>query len=279
MEKEIKLVVADENIPFVRETFGHVGEVRTLNGRAINPDAVRDADILLVRSVTRVDRGLVTDSRVRFVGSTTIGTDHIDQGYLRDRGIIFAHAPGSNAISVVEYVLASLLWTAVRKGESLRGKTMGIVGIGNIGSRLAARLSAFGMRVLKNDPPLAAAAEAEGRTHDFVSLETVLAESDIVTLHVPLERKGPYATYHLVDDAALAWMKQDAWLINTCRGAVVDNLALRRTIEAGQLGATILDVWEGEPEPGPDLLRLTDVATPHIAGYSFDGKVLGTMMV
>jgi len=279
MKKEITRIVADENIPFVYETFGHAGEVHTLNGRAINPEVVRDADVLLVRSVTRVDRALLENSSVRFVGSTTIGTDHIDRDYLRERGIVFAHAPGSNATSVVEYVLASLLWTAVRKKVSLRGKTVGIVGVGNIGSRLAGRLPALGMRVLKNDPPLQAAAEEAGKAHDFVSLEQVLAESDIVTLHVPLERKGPYATYHLIDGAALAHMKPGAWLVNTCRGAVVDNPVARRAIEAGALGAALFDVWEGEPEIDPELVRLTDVATPHIAGYLFDGKVLGTTMV
>ncbi|HET6566951.1 MAG TPA: 4-phosphoerythronate dehydrogenase [Rhodothermales bacterium] len=273
------VIVADENIPFVRDSFGSYGEVRTLNGRDVTADCVRDADVLLVRSVTPVHAGLLEGSRVRFVGSTTIGTDHIDQDYLRERGIAFAHAPGSNATSVVEYVLAALLRTAVRRGESLKGKTFGIVGVGNIGSRLAARLPALGMQLLTNDPPRADTGEMDGGAGGYVPLDLLLAESDVVTLHVPLEKQGPYPTFHLIGREALERMKPGAWLLNTCRGPVVDNAVLRGRLEAGRLGAAVLDVWEGEPTPDLELLRLVDVATPHIAGYSFDGKVNGTVMV
>lgn len=273
------VIVADENIPFVRDSFGSYGKVRTLNGRDVTADCVRDADVLLVRSVTPVNAGLLEGSRVRFVGSTTIGTDHIDQNYLRERGIAFAHAPGSNATSVVEYVLAALLRTAVHRGESLEGKTLGVVGVGNIGSRIAARLPALGVQLLKNDPPKADALEMAGGVGEYVPLEVLLAESDVVTLHVPLEKRGPYPTFHLIGREALERMRPGAWLLNTCRGPVVDNAALRGRLEAGGLGAAVLDVWEGEPTPDLELLRLVDVATPHIAGYSFDGKVNGTVMV
>lgn len=272
-------ILADENIPFVEEAFAGVGEVRLRSGRAMNADAVRGADVLLVRSVTPVTRDLLGGSQVQFVGSATIGTDHIDHGYLKKRGITFAHAPGSNAGSVVEYVTAALLRLAVRKGTRLRGKTLGIVGCGSIGGRLAQRAPALGLHVLKNDPPRAEEAEAAGQPHEFVALETVLQEADIVTLHVPLTREGAHPTYHLVDREALAMMASGAWLVNTSRGPAVDNRILRSRLQEGGLGGAVLDVWEGEPTPDPDLVRLVDLATPHIAGYSFDGKVQGTIML
>lgn len=272
-------ILADENIPLVEEAFAGVGDVRLSPGRSLDAGAVQEADVLLVRSVTPVTRDVLEGSQVQFVGSATIGTDHVDHGYLKDRGIAFAHAPGSNADSVVEYVTAALLRLAVRKGAQLRGRTVGIVGCGSIGGRLAQRAPALGLRVLKNDPPRAEAADASGEPQDFVSLETVLQEADIVTLHVPLTRGGSHPTYHLVDREALAMMAPDGWLVNTSRGPAVDNRALRSRLQERGLGGAVLDVWEGEPTPDPDLIRLVDLATPHIAGYSFDGKVQGTVML
>lgn len=278
MAKRLK-ILADENIPFVEEAFAGVGDVRLSPGRSMDAGAVREADVLLVRSVTPVTPDLLEGSQVQFVGSATIGTDHVDHGYLKERGITFSHAPGSNADSVVEYVTAVLLRLAVRKGTRLRGKTLGIVGCGSIGGRMARRAPALGLHVLKNDPPRAEEAEAAGQPHDFVSLETVLREADIVTLHVPLTRGGAHPTYHLVGEEALAMMAPDAWLVNTSRGPAVDNRALRSRLQEEGLGGAVLDVWEGEPTPDPDLIRLVDLATPHIAGYSFDGKVQGTVML
>ncbi len=272
-------IVADENIPLVREAFSTLGAVRLLPGRQITPDIVRDADVLLVRTVTRVDAALVEGSPLRFVGSASIGTDHVDLDALRAHGIAFAHAPGSNAESVVEYVLAALLRLAVWRGETLRGKTVGIVGCGAIGERLAVRLTTFGARVLKNDPPLAERAMEAGASHDFVALSEVLAEADVVTLHVPLTHAGPHATHHLFDQTTLNRLKPGAWLFNTARGAVVSNEALKEVLQAGRLGAVVLDVWEQEPTPDPDLLRRVDLATPHIAGHSYDGKLQGTCML
>ncbi|NJD10472.1 MAG: 4-phosphoerythronate dehydrogenase, partial [Gemmatimonadetes bacterium] len=272
-------IVADENIPLVAAAFGRFGEVRAVPATALTPALVRDADVLLVRSVTRVDAALVAGSRLSFVGSATIGADHVALPALRQAGIVFRHAPGSNAESVVEWVLAALLTLAVRTGQPLRGRTVGIIGCGNIGARLAARLPAFGARVLCNDPPLADAAERAGRTHGYVSLELVLAESDVVTLHVPLTTAGPWPTRHLIAESALAQLRPEAWLLNSSRGAVVSNAALARALAAGRPGAVLLDVWEGEPEPDPALHALADLATPHIAGYSWDGKVNGTLML
>lgn len=268
-------IVADENIPWVEEAFGSLGSVTTCSGRAITQALVQTADVLLVRSVTRVDAALLAGSRVQFVGSATIGTDHIDHAYLADQGIAFAHAPGSNADSVVEYVLSALLHLAVTHNEPLRGKTVGLVGCGNIGGRLAQRLPALGLRVLPNDPPLA----AQTGSHDFVELDHVLAEADIISLHVPLTRTGPHATYHLFDEAVLQRLLPNTWLLNTCRGPVVDNAALLHHIKAGRLDATVLDVWETEPDLSMPLLERVDLGTPHIAGYSYDGKVTGTAML
>lgn len=269
-------VLADENIPFARDAFGTLGAVQLMAGRSIRAADVREADVLLVRSVTQVDAALLADSSVQFVGSATIGTDHVDQDYLAERSIGFAHAPGSNADSVVEYVIAALLELAVRKDETLVGQTVGVVGCGNIGGRLAQRLPPLGLRVLKNDPPLE---EAAGPGHDYVSLETLLAQADVVTCHVPLTYEGQYATHHLIGAGHLRQMKSNAWLLNTSRGPVVANAALREALAENRLGAAVLDVWEDEPTPDPGLVHQVDLATPHIAGYSFDGKVAGTVML
>lgn len=272
-------IVADANIPYAEEAFSGIGCVKRLPGQQIEPDTVEEAEVLLVRSVTRVGRELLQNSAVRFVGSATIGTDHIDRDYLQDRGIAFAHAPGSNAQSVVEYVLAALLAVYAEADSVLRNRTVGVVGCGRIGGRLAARLPALGVRVLRCDPPLADAADAEGRQHSFVPLATVLAEADVVTLHPPLTRTGPHPTFHLIGTDELTTMRPHALLINASRGPVVDNAALRAALDAGHLGGAVLDVWEQEPTPDPELLRQTRLATPHIAGYSFDGKVRGTSML
>ena len=271
-------ILADENIPLVREAFGKEGEIRLAPGRAMHSDAIGQANILLIRSVTQITPMLLQNNpEIEFIGSATSGTDHVDLAYLKGRHIPFAHAPGSNANSVVEYVMAALLQLAVQKGQHLCGKTVGIVGCGHIGSRLADRLPALGLRVLKNDPPRAEEAKRDGRAHDFLPLKTLLKEADIVTLHVPLNREGVHSTYHLFDEDVLAAMKDEAWLINASRGAVVDNAALRLRRE--EIGAVVLDVWENEPTPSPDLLQRVDLATPHVAGYCYDGKVRGTIML
>ncbi|MEP0548773.1 MAG: 4-phosphoerythronate dehydrogenase [Rhodothermales bacterium] len=272
-------IIADANIPHAEEVFGRIGRVTLLPGQQIDSRAVTEADALLVRSVTRVDETLLHGSPVRFVGSATIGTDHVDHAYLKERGIAFAHAPGSNAQSVVEYVCAALLAVYTESDSALRDRTVGVVGCGHIGGRLAARLPALGVRVLRCDPPLAEAAEAAGRAHDFVPMRTVLAEADVVTLHTPLTRLGPHSTHHLIGLDELAAMRSGAFLFNASRGAVVDNAALRDALEADAIGGAVLDVWENEPTPDDALLRSTEIATPHIAGYSFDGKVRGTAML
>lgn len=268
-------IVADENIAGVEAAFGDLGATRLAPGDRITPAILDRANVLLVRSVTRVDAALVRNSSLRLVGSATIGTDHVDLEALHRRGIAFSHAPGSNAESVVEYVLAALLVLARRRGEPLRGKTLGIIGCGNIGKRLLARAQALGIRTLVCDPPLARA----GEQHAYLPLDAVLSKADIVSLHVPLIRNGPDRTMHLLDQASLRLLKPGAWLINSSRGRVVCGEALKHALEEGHLGGAVLDVWETEPVPDPALLRLVDVATPHIAGYSADGKLCGTAML
>jgi erythronate-4-phosphate dehydrogenase len=237
-------------------------------------DQVREADILLVRSVTRVDESLLQGSAVRFVGSATIGFDHIDRDYLQQQHIGFATAPGSNATSAAEYVLSALMVWSEQHGTELAGKTAGIIGCGNVGSRVRQRLVVLGMRCLVNDPPL----QATGEHDDFVALDEVL-QADIVTLHVPLTAKGPHPTRHLVDKSFLDRLKPDALLINTSRGAVADNRSLERLLAMRSDLSVVLDVWENEPAISAPLLQEVELGTPHIAGYSYDGKLRGTEMI
>ena len=264
-------IVADENIPYVKDAFSKLGEVKLVGGREITASHLRDADLLIVRSVTPVNADLIKESRVRFVGSATIGLDHVDLAYLQDRGIGFAYAPGSNANSVAEYVIAAIL--ALRP-DSLAGRTLGIIGLGRIGTLVKAKAEALGIKALANDPPLGRA----GRT-ELVALERLLGESDMVTCHVPLTREGADATYHLLNERTLRMLGSAAILINTARGPVVDNAALLEALIKGRLGGAVLDVWEGEPSPEPALINAVTLGTPHIAGYSLDGKIKGTQML
>lgn len=271
-------VVADENIPCVQEAFGQLGPVELRAGHEIDAATVREADVLLVRSVTDVGAKLLAGSTVQFVGSATIGTDHVDQAYLAEQNIAFAHAPGSNADSVADYVVTALLTLARRKRVRLAGQTVGIVGCGNIGGRLARRLPALGLDVLCNDPPRAETEASDG-AHPFHSLPTVLDAADILTLHVPLTTDGPHRTHRLIGEEELRRLRREAWLLNTSRGEVLAPEALREAMDEGQLGGLVLDVWPNEPVPDPELLRAADIATPHIAGYAYDGKVRGTVML
>ena len=271
------LIVADENIPLLDSFFGDMGEIRRVNGRDLSPGEVRDADILLVRSVTRVDQRLLEGSRVRFVGTTTIGTDHVDLAWLEANGIRFSAAPGCNANSVVEYVLSVLSLYAERRGlADWSDLSVGIIGVGNVGGGLAARLDRLGFTVRLCDPPRA---EREGESGpEFVSLDEALA-CDVVTLHTPLTREGPHATHHLIGERELSRLGAGQLLINSGRGEVVDSAALKARLQAPQAPTVVLDVWEREPRIDPELVERVWLATPHIAGYSLEGKVQGTEMI
>lgn len=267
-------IVADENIPYVKEGFSDLGDLTIVPGRSMTRDIVRDAQVLLVRSVTKVNRDLLEGTRVRFVATATIGEDHLDKAYLEERGIGWASAPGSNANSVAEYVTSALLRLANHFNFELPTKTLGIVGVGNVGSRVAEKAAALGMRCVLNDPPLR---EATG-DEKYRPIEEIYA-CDIVTFHVPLTKSGAHATHHMVNDAFLHFLNRGAMIINTSRGPVVDNAALHQALGDGHIAAAVLDVWENEPAIDTNLLERVFLGTPHIAGYSFDGKLNGTRQI
>ncbi len=265
-------IVADENIPALERYFASFADLETCSGRAISPELVADAEVLLVRSVTKVDRALLEGSAVKFVGSATIGVDHIDTAYLAQQNIQFAHAPGSNAQSVVEYVCSAICALRGKLG-GVFNKRVAIIGCGNVGSRLALLLKGLGCEVLAHDPFIES---LEGLA--LVSLEEALA-ADIISLHTPLTINGPYPSYHLLDEERLSLLKPGALLINTGRGAVIDNAALLAQLQAGSDLSLVLDVWEHEPQISLELMKRVNIATPHIAGYSLDGKLAGIEML
>lgn len=266
------LIIADENIPYVKEGFAEFGEIVTIHGRKITKDVIKDADVLLVRSITKVNADLLEGTSIRFVGTATIGYDHIDIDYLQSKGIAFASAPGSNANSVAEYVVSGLLALEKDYGYKLQGRTIGIVGVGNVGSRVAKKVPALGLMPILYDPPL-----SEKMNHHplFEPFEKIL-NCDIITFHVPLEKAGPYPTFHMGDKNFFSKIKKETVIINTSRGAVIETDALQKAIDDGIVSYSIIDVWENEPHISIDLLNKVTIGTPHIAGYSFDGKVNGT---
>lgn len=268
-------IVVDENVPFARETFGRLGTVTLLPGRKIQASDVKSADALIVRSVTRVDEHLIDGSCVQFVGTATIGVDHIDTTYLTRRGIAFASAPGSNANSVSEYITAALLLLAARQATKLEGSKIGVVGVGNVGSRVVRKAEALGMTCLLNDPPK----KRETGDSKYFPLDAVLAEADYVTVHVPLERGGPDPTWLMCNKEFFEKMKRGACFLNSSRGQVVDEESLLRALDFGGVQATVLDVWENEPNIDPLTVARVFLGTPHIAGYSYDGKVAATIML
>ncbi len=268
------VVVIDSKNPLLAQALGARCDVRVLPTAEITRSSLMDADAVVVRSETRVDAGLLDGTRIRFVGTATIGTDHVDTAYLAKSGIRFVSAPGSNANSVAEYLATALLVAGGRLGITLRGLRVGVVGAGNVGSRVARVCEALGMHVLLNDPPLAR------KTGDplYRPLDELL-DADILTLHVPLTRDGIDKTHHLLDADLLTRIKPGCILVNTSRGAVCETEVVRRALVTGHLRAAVLDVWEDEPRIDSGLLTQALLATPHIAGYSFDGKVNAARMM
>ena len=265
-------ILADNTIPYLRGILEEVADIAYIDSKEFTPERVKEADALIVRSIDKCTRQLLEGSHVRLITTATIGFDHIDTHYCEQAGIEWHNAPGCNAESVGQYVLASLLEVALRRGETLRGKTIGIVGVGHVG-RIVERLClAMGMHVLRNDPPRA---EREG-SERFVSLDTIAREADIITLHVPLTREGDHPTYHLADATFFRKLKRKPWFVNSCRGAAHDTQALLDAKRTGLISELIVDCWENEPNINRDLLDLTAIATPHIAGFSADGKANGT---
>jgi erythronate-4-phosphate dehydrogenase len=266
----------DENMPYAEQFFAGFGKLVPFAGRTLSAEQLQDADVLLVRSITQVNKALLARAkRLKFVGTATIGVDHIDQAYLHERGIAFSAAPGCNATSVAEYVLSALVVLGERQQRDLSRLTVGIVGAGNTGSRLAQKLAALGINYQLCDPLLARTGTDQ---REFVDLEQILT-ADVISLHVPLthpHHQQQDATFHLLDQSKLSQLTSTQILINACRGEVVDNKALLKLKQQGLGPTLVLDVWEQEPHILLPLLQYTEIATAHIAGYSLEGKARGT---
>lgn len=267
-------IVCDAHIPFLRGVLEPYAQVTYIPGQDIRADDVRDADALMVRTRTRCDKALLEGSQVRFIATATIGYDHIDTAWCESNGIAWTNAPGCNSWSVQQYMGSLLVCLSRHFGFAPREKTLGIIGAGNVGSKVARLAALLGFRVLLCDPPRARKEGAGG----FVTIDEIVAQSDIISCHVPLTRQGEDATYHLFDSRLIAALRPDQILINTSRGEVVDCLALKKALSDKSILAAALDVWENEPEIDPELLNLLFTGTPHIAGYSQDGKANGTMI-
>lgn len=267
-------IVCDDKIPFLRGTLEPFAEVVYLPGKQTTAEVVKDADAVITRTRTACNEALLKDSKVKVIATATIGFDHIDTAWCESNGIIWKNAPGCNSWSVKQYISSVLVRLARRYSLDLSKMTLGVVGVGNVGSKVAEAASLLGMKVLLNDPPR----ERREGPEKFVSLDTLMEQSDIITLHVPLTKEGEDATWHLFDADRIARLRKDQFLFNSSRGPVVDNKALKTALKAESLRGAVLDVWEGEPELDRELISLLEYSTPHIAGYSADGKANGTTM-
>ncbi|MEZ8143403.1 4-phosphoerythronate dehydrogenase [Enterovibrio norvegicus FF-454] len=268
-------ILIDENMPYAAALFSKLGTVTAKAGRTLTADDLVDVDALMIRSVTKVDEDLLAKAnRLKFVGTATAGTDHVDAALLASRGIHFTAAPGCNKVGVAEYVISALLVLSQQHGFTLTDRKVGIIGAGQVGSYLSKCLSALNIEHLLCDP----IKEAEGDERAFHSLQTLLTECDVITTHTPITRAGKYPTHHLIGEKELAALKPNSILINAARGPVVDNAALKSALKAEKLTA-VLDVFEFEPEVDLELLPLLAFATPHIAGYGLEGKARGTTMI
>ncbi len=267
-------IVADDKITFLKGAFEEVAQIRYIPGGEISKVDLMDADVLITRTRTRCNSDLLDGTPVRFIATATIGYDHIDTVYCENQGIEWVNAAGCNSSSVQQYLVSTLLYLINLRDLSPEKLTLGVIGVGNVGKKVAKAAEILGMRVLLNDPPR----QRSEKGHSFVELDHLLKESDVVTLHVPLNRGGEDNTLEMVNDRFTESMKQGAVLINTSRGAVVQEEALLRSIENGKLSEVILDVFPEEPSIKPELLKAISLATPHIAGYSLDGKANGTTM-
>jgi len=268
-------VIVDNKIPFIREAIEHIAdEVVYAPGNAFTPELVKDADALVIRTRTHCDRTLLEGSRVQFIATATIGFDHIDTEYCQAAGIAWANAPGCNAPSVAQYLHSVLLLLQMKQDKPLTGRTIGIVGVGHVGSLVAEVAGDLGMKVLLNDPPRE---EQEGPGR-YAPLRQLAEEADFISLHVPLVRDGRHRTFHLADEAFFHSLRRKPVFINTSRGEVADTPALLHALESGEISDAVIDVWENEPDIDRTLLQKAFIGTPHIAGYSADGKANATRM-
>jgi erythronate-4-phosphate dehydrogenase len=269
-------ILADQNIPCVEEAFRDLGEVRLLPGRDIEARHLRDCQCLITRTVTRVDAELLAGSGVEFVGTATIGTDHLDLDYLHSAGISYSNAAGCNAEAAAEYVISGLFALSRQRDFDPMQLKAGIVGCGNVGSNLLAKLETLGIDCLVCDPPLQ---QSGNSRHDFVALDTILNNCNFISLHVPFTHAGDHPTFHLLDQSRLRQLSEGCVLVNAARGEVVDNKALLELLQQRDDLCVFLDTWENEPLISRELLQRVDLAAPHIAGYSVEGRLRGTQMV
>jgi erythronate-4-phosphate dehydrogenase len=268
-------IVVDDKIPFLKGALEPYADVVYMPANLINTEALKEADALLIRTRTKCNRNLLEGTRVKFIGSATIGYDHIDTNYCKKKNITWTNAPGCNSSSVQQYIAAALLKISSEFNFNLKDKTLGIIGVGNVGSKIEMFARRMGMKVLLNDPPRA---RSEGKMN-FHSLIRVLSYSDIVTVHVPLNAGGEDPTYHLFNEEIFGKFKQGVWFFNSSRGEVTDTKALKKILSDRKLAGAVIDVWEDEPGIDIELMQQAYIATPHIAGYSTDGKAKGTAMV
>jgi erythronate-4-phosphate dehydrogenase len=268
------LVIADDKIPFLKGVLEPFTDIEYYPGDRITPDRIRHADALLVRTRTKCNHQLLEDSDVKFIATATIGFDHIDTAYCRQRGITWTNAPGCNSASVNQYIASALVSCSRKKDFKLKDRVLGVVGVGNVGKKVVRTAEILNMRVYLNDPPR----QRNERNCGFLSLDSIIRECDIITFHVPLSFEGADKTFHMVNETMLSGLNRGTILINTSRGEIVDTAALKKARTEGKVTDLVLDVWEGEPEIDRELLSLTTLATPHIAGYSADGKAKGTAM-
>ena len=268
-------IIADDKIPFLKGVLEPYADIIYLPGSLINRDSVLDADALLIRTRTKCNATLLEGTAVKFIATATIGYDHIDADYCKSKEITWVNVPGCNSASVQQYIAAALVTLAFNNDYNLSEKTLGVIGVGNVGSKVQKAAAILGMKVKLNDPPRA---RTEGKSC-FVSLDEILETSDIITIHVPLNKTGPDKTLHLFNDVLFGKMKENAWLINSSRGEVVETNALKSALSSGKLSGAVLDVWEKEPDIDLELLSQAYISTPHIAGYSIDGKAKGTSQV
>jgi erythronate-4-phosphate dehydrogenase len=265
-------IIIDNKIPYIKGALEPFAEVVYLPGNQTTAEVVKDADALVTRTRTPCNETVLRGSRVKFIATATIGFDHIDTDYCKAAGIEWVNAPGCNAESVNQYVASALFSYSKRKGFELAGKTIGVVGVGQVGSRIAKTCEILGMKVLLNDPPRA---RAEGSSQ-FVSLETIREQADIISFHVPLNRQGIDKTFHMADAEFLHDLRKNPLIINTSRGEVFDTEAVLKARAMNDISGMVIDCWENEPDINLALLKLVDYGTPHIAGYSRDGKANGT---
>jgi erythronate-4-phosphate dehydrogenase len=265
-------IVVDKKIPFIKGVLEKHAEVVYLEGREISRRDLLNVDALIVRTRTKCNKELLEGTPVRFIASATIGFDHIDTAFCNSKKIFWTNAAGCNSSSVQQYIASALVHLADKLNLTLKEKTIGVVGVGNVGSKVAKLCQFIGMKVLLNDPPR----ERKEGSSSFVSLDAIVEQTDIITLHVPLNRDGLDKTFHMGNEGFFSRLKKGQILINSSRGEVVENAALKSCCREGKLAACILDVWEGEPDIDRELLDLVDIGTPHIAGYSADGKANGT---